>query len=174
MLCVPEDVIKRVPEKLFSFLWRNKKDKIKRNVLYQSPCGGGLNFPNVKTTVKALRLSWIGRLINDSNDAWKAIPNAYFNRYGGLAFLLRCNYNTKKLDNNISLFYLELLNYFSELRDQYKDEHFKGDLILWNNQDITIEGKSLYWKTWSERGVYFVQDLLNNTGSYLSYEEFKV
>ena len=49
----------------------------------------------------------------------------------------------------------------------------KGTLIIWNNKDITIEGKSLYWKTWSERGIYFVQDLLKNTGNYLSYEEFK-
>ena len=30
---------------------------------------------------------WIGRLLSESNDAWKAIPNAYFNRYGGLPFL---------------------------------------------------------------------------------------
>ena len=31
----------------------------------------------------------------------------------------------------------------------------------------------MYWKTWSEHGVYFVQDLLKNNGKYLSYEEFK-
>ena len=31
----------------------------------------------------------------------------------------------------------------------------------------------MYWKTWSECGVYFVQDLLKNTGKYLSFEEFK-
>ena len=66
MLCVPEEVIKRVQEKLFSYLWRNKKDKIKRTVLYQTPCRGGLNFPDVRTTVKALRLSWIGRLLSES------------------------------------------------------------------------------------------------------------
>ena len=174
MLCVPDEVIKRVQEKLFSYLWRNKKDKIKRTVLYQRPCQGGLNFPNVRTTIKALRLSWIGRLLSESNDAWKAIPNAYFNKYGGLQFLLKCNYDTKKLDNNISPFYSELLDYFSELRDQYRDNCFKGDLIIWNNKDITIEGKSLYWKTWNEHGVNFVQDLLQNNGKYLSYEEFKI
>ena len=82
-------------------------------------------------------------------------------------------YNTKKLDNNISLFYLELLDYFSELRDQYKDKCYKGDFILWNNKDITIEEKCFFRKTWSKRGVYFVQDLLKNTGKYLSYKEFK-
>lgn len=132
---------------------KQKGHLIKRAVLYQRPCQGGLNFPNVRTIVKALQLSWIGRLLSESNDAWKAIPNAYFNRYGGLPFLLKCNYNTKKLDNNISPFYSELLDYFGELRDQYRDDCFKGDLIIWNNKDITIEGKSLYWKTWSERGV---------------------
>ena len=42
-----------------------------------------------------------------------------------------------------------------------------------NNKDITVEGKSFYWKTWSERGVYFAQDFLKNTGKYVSYEEFK-
>ena len=32
----------------------------------------------------------------------------------------------------------------------------------------------MYWKTWSERGVCFLQDLLKpNTDKYLSYEEFK-
>ena len=35
MLCYPGDVIKRVQEKLFNFAWRNKKDKIKRTVLYR-------------------------------------------------------------------------------------------------------------------------------------------
>ena len=77
ILCVPEGVIKRVQEKLVSYLWRNKKDKIKRSVLYQRPCQGGLNFANVRTAVKALRLSWIGRLLSESSEAWKAIPNDY-------------------------------------------------------------------------------------------------
>ena len=85
---------------------------------------------------------------------------------------MKCNCNTKKLDTNISLFHSELLDYSSELQDRYRDDCFKGDLTIWNNKDITIEGKSLYWKSWSERGVYFVHDLKNN-GKYLSYEEFK-
>ena len=74
MLCVPEEVIKRVQEKLFSDLWRNKKDKIERTVMYQTPCRGDLNFPNVRTTVKAFRLSWIGRLLSESSEAWKESP----------------------------------------------------------------------------------------------------
>ena len=39
----------------------------------------------------------------------KCIPNTFFERYGGLSFLLKCNYNTKNLDKDISLLYLKFL-----------------------------------------------------------------
>lgn len=38
MLSVPQEVIKKVQAKLFNFLWKNKKkNKIKREVLFQEP-----------------------------------------------------------------------------------------------------------------------------------------
>ena len=172
MLTVPQEVIKRVQTKLLNFLWKNKKDKVKREVLYRK---GGLNFPNFAITVKALHLSWIGRLLEKNNwgDAWKAIPNAFFEKYGGLNFLLKCNYNTKKLDKSVSLFYLEMLDYFKELRQvPVKKDSYESDLILWNNQDITIEGKSLFWKRWAENGIYYIQNILNENGKFLTFEEF--
>jgi len=43
MLTVPREVIKRVQTKLFNFLW--KKDKIKREVIFQEMRKSGLNFP---------------------------------------------------------------------------------------------------------------------------------
>ena len=70
MLTVPQEVIKRVQTKLFNFLWKNKKDKVKREVLYQEMRRGGLNFPNFSITVKALRLSWIGRLLEKKQLGW--------------------------------------------------------------------------------------------------------
>ena len=46
--------------------------------------------------------------------------------------------------------------------------------ILWNNKAITIDQKTLFWKTWFERGIYYVQDLLNEKGKFLSLDEFNV
>ena len=91
MLSVPETVVKTVQDKIFKFLWKNKKDKVKRAVLYQPFSHGGVNFPNVHTVVKSLRLSWLGRFLNCTNETWQSIPNSYFNKYGGLPFLLKCN-----------------------------------------------------------------------------------
>ena len=112
MLSVPETVIQQTPSKLFAFLWKNKRDKIKRQVLFRPLSKGGLSFPCFRTVIKALRLSWINRPLSNTHDTWTAIPNYYFDKHGGLLFLLNCNYSVGKLDRKIPLFYRELLDYF--------------------------------------------------------------
>ena len=172
MLTVPENIIQKTQAELFAFLWRNKKDKIKRKVIYLPLVDGGLNFINLRTMSKSLRLSWIGRLLDGSDANWKAIPNYYFNRHGGLTFLLNCNYDTKCIDSSLPLFYKEMLEYFQELVNIY-DLDQRRKFVLWNNREIKIEGKTLFWKTWFEKGIFLVQDLLNEDGKFLSLQEFQ-
>ena len=66
----------------------------------------------------------------------------------------------------------KLLFYFQELK-QGKDLFSYGEYILWNNETITIENSSLFWKTWFDQGIYFVQDLLDSSGNFLSFSEFQ-
>ena len=117
MLTVPESVVKTVQENLFAFLWKNRKDKIKRVVMYQTVEKGGINFVNFCTVIKALRLAWIGRLLSTSDDIWKAIPNYYFRKHRSLLFLLKCNYDIKLLKTGLPLFYRELPQYFQDLKN---------------------------------------------------------
>ena len=140
MLSVPIPVIKNAQAELFNFLWKNKKDKIKRLVLYQPLAEGGLNFVSFPAVVKSLRLAWISRFLSNSRDSWKAIPNHYFSTHGGLQFLLKCNYNADDINNNLPTFYRELFQYFQEFKN--KTEIFSyGNFLLWNNEAITIEKK---------------------------------
>ena len=67
--------------------------------------------------VKSLRLAWIGRLLGESNEKWKAIPNYYFGNYGSLLFLLKCNYDVKLLKTGLPPFYRELPQYFQDLKN---------------------------------------------------------
>ena len=64
-----------------------------------------------------------------------------------------------------------MLDHFKELR-QGKQDSYESDLILWNNQEITIEGNQFFWRRWTENGIYFVQDVLKENGKLLSFEEF--
>ena len=95
--------------------------------------------------VKSLRLSWIGRLLDGINANWKAIPNYFFNKYGGVTFLLKCKYDVNLFENNFPVFYRELLRYFQELSSTYGGEP-KEKFILWNNKDITIDEKHCFGK----------------------------
>ena len=62
-----------------------------------------------------------------------------------------------------------MLDYLEEVRSGYPDV-YNSEFILWNNKDITIESKSIFWKCLFEERIYFVQDLLNRDGKFLSLE----
>ena len=102
----------------------------------------------------------------------KAIPNYYFNKHGGLAFLLNCNYNVAKIVQKLPRFYRELLEYFNDVKkNSLQDKNSK--FILWNNQNITIDGNLVYWKSWFDINIILIHDLLNSEGNFLSLDEFR-
>ena len=52
-LNVPKEIGPIIKKKLFSFLWKNKKDKIKRESLYQDSSTGGIRMVSVEVMIKA-------------------------------------------------------------------------------------------------------------------------
>ena len=136
LLSVPDAVIKIVQTQLLSFLWKNKKDKIKRAVIHQPLAEDGLNFINFATMVKSLRLARISRLLGDTDDSWKVIPNSYLSEYGDLQFLLKCIYNAESINIGLPNFCRELLQYFQELKNE---TNIYSEFLLRNNKAITIE-----------------------------------
>ena len=87
-------------------------------------------------------------------------------------FYWKYNYNSKHFDKKMPLFNGEMLDYFMELRSGYPDV-YNSEFIRWNNKEITKESKSILWKYLFEKGIYFVQDLLNRDGKCLSLENFQ-
>ena len=82
---------------------------------------GGKYYRKFATMVKSLRLAWISRLLGDTDDSWKVIPNSYLSEYGGLQFLLKYINNAESINIGLPNFCRELLQYFQELKkqDQY-------------------------------------------------------
>ena len=86
-LVIPQGYLSAVNTAIFRFIWKGKKDKIKRKVMFLDYDKGGLRAPSIDALAKSLRLTWISRLLSDeemSNESWKAIPNYLFEQYGGL------------------------------------------------------------------------------------------
>ena len=129
---VPNEITYTIENKIFGFLWNNKKDKImiKRGSIYQDYEKGGIRMTDVDIMIKALRLAWIPRLLNPDSLNWKSIPDYFFKKLGGLNFVLRCNYDTKYLDHNLPAFYKDTLPYFMELKSQYTHEQEQEIILL--------------------------------------------
>ena len=67
-----------------------------------------------------------------------------------------------------SNFYTELLQWWADFRETFSTEKQWLE-ILWNNKDIRIDNKPIFYKTFFESGVNYVTDLrfdLNTTESY--------
>ena len=102
---------------------------------------------------KSLKLAWISRFLSidvlSRKEIWKAIPYQFFREYGGLNFLLRCNYD-KKFFNQIDLppFYQQILGYFLELKTLY-ESGIGQDMILFNNKEILVGNRPFFLKEMS-------------------------
>ena len=88
-LNVPIDFINDNRKKLFSFLWKNKKDKIKRECLYQDYGKGGIRMPNLDLMLKALRLAWLPRLLKVFRYNFSEAIPIFFNRLKSGFLLVR-------------------------------------------------------------------------------------
>ena len=54
-----------------------------------------------------------------------------------------------------------------QLYGYYQDE----DLVLFNNREILINGKSFYHNKWHQKGIFSIRDVLSDDGKFLSYQE---
>ena len=132
----PAGIENSVKTKCFNFLWRNKKDKIKRPGLYKVTGKVGLRMTDMGLMFKSLRLVWIPRILFAGKKNWCTVPDHYFRKMGGLNFLLRCNFNVNYFDK-LPVFYKTILESFSELKTLYRCDESQ-DLVLFNNKDILV------------------------------------
>ena len=84
-----KEIVSMVKDKMFCFLWKNKKEKIKRTShLYQDFCNGGLQMVDMELAIRSLQLAWIQRLLFGNKGNWKIVPDHFFKKRGDLNFLL--------------------------------------------------------------------------------------
>ena len=105
------------------------------------------------------------------NLAWTVIPNeATLHLMGGLTFLSTCYCNSKDLNiKEPPLLYERMLQYWFELKDvQNNKMPYAKKTIIWNNQDIKIDNKMIFYRTWFDKGVYTLEDLLDPILDFLT------
>ena len=165
ILPTPKELLKELNKILFKFLWKGV-DKVTRASVINEYEEGGLRMVDLECMVKSLRLAWLKRIFSGTNGTWKSYLQHILSSVGGL-FFFNCNYNIS--DYTIpSQFYRELLLWWSQFRETFATKE-DWKTIIWNNKEIKLENKSVYYKNYVNARVICIQDLLlrlNSTDSY--------
>jgi len=154
---------------IFTFLWKGK-DKVTRLSAINTLEEGGIKMIDIESMIKALRLAWLKRIFNNNDSTWKFYLIHVLKKIGDL-LIFECNYAIKDLPT-ISTFYRELLIWWSEFRDLFFEEKYWLS-IIWNNKDIKINGKPVFYKTYYNSRICTVNDLLFNLNNIDSFELIK-
>ena len=71
MIYVPYNILLKLDELLFKFLWNNKPPKVKRTTIIAPIEDGGLGMVDVFEVHSTAKCGWIRRLMSDTDGKWK-------------------------------------------------------------------------------------------------------
>ena len=178
VLPVPDHYIQEINKLIFNFIWAGKPPKIKRNTIIGKKKDGGLKMCDFKIMEKALKIAWIDRIQDESQASWKIIPNQFFHKNGGLAFLTKCNFatSTLDLDDKLPIFYKKVLDYWCEFKISTGSDSksYPKNEIVWNNRKILVGKKPVFYQTWYDAGITKISDILNQNQDFLKWHEFAI
>ena len=170
ILFIPEEIIKELDQIFFNFIWPSQKHHVKKDVIIQPIEEGGLKMPDIQTMIKAIKISWVKRLVSKTNNfSLVAKQVAQTDSFGTL---FSYNTNIKYIDNKIPSFYKQIMEYWLELYSTNPTN--PNDIlneILWFNKNIIVGDKPLYYKKWAENGIKTIKDITNKDGFLLNTNE---
>lgn len=162
-ITMPEKYVKKANSIIVSFMWGSGKHLLSKDVLYRRKSLGGLEVPDLKMMIQVSNIKWIKKYRQDNSLYWKLFLQHFFKACSlDVNILLVSNYNTKMLqiENKIPVFYR---NAVSDWINYVECERPRCNFI-WYNQNIRVQGKSLYYKDFYDVGIQYISDLYDNKG----------
>ena len=157
---------------LYKFLWNGKPDKIRRTTVCSNCMQGGLKMINIYNFEKAIKVSWVKKLITQPNSQWYKLLEAM---YGNIDQIVTFGdkWYSKILPKIRNQFWQNILKDWNVLvkiqKPKNNSEIFRN--CLWYNSYIS--GTMPFFPDWYKKGVYLVGDIISPDGNILTIEEIK-
>ena len=92
MKCLPKQMLDQLNTLQKSFIWSNRKPKIKHSTLIADYGERGYKDIDIKSKISALKITWVTRLLDTNFHPWKTIPNMLFSNIGGLEIMFHSKF----------------------------------------------------------------------------------
>ena len=154
------------------FLWGEGQVKIVNKQLEKTIEEGGLKLMNIDLFNKALKLSWIRRLITTSGN-WQNIFISDIYAHKKLMWELDQHTLDRIQSETANPFWKNIINIWKEFKESFQGEIDPQTypiqvLDCKNNSNLTKEIPRLV-----NKGIRHISDLLSNTEGLYGYQEFK-
>ena len=172
-LCLPnpsEEKIKELTNMCYDFLW-NGPSKVKQSVVVKQYHEGGLKMINIRAFMNGLKISWLRKVILNGGK-WKLIICQEMNM---TKIINLGNEYIDKCQNSISnVFWKDVLKAVSTMLKLSKPNSLEDFLLtqIHENSLIKIGGKAIFLKNWYQKGIYYINDLLNKNAEFYTFQEF--
>ena len=167
----PENILKQLQSACFKFIWNNGSEKIQRTTMYNDYRNGGFRVPNLLTFSMAQKLVWIKKLLDDNNESdWKTLFLEGTQNIGDNYIWLVNNPNPPFL-KKLNPFWQDVYKAW-QLFSKQSNIEMPHTQHLFYNENIKIGNRSIYYKEWQKKGIEYINDLLDETGQLLNWQNF--
>ena len=166
----PNNTLKKLQSDIFNFVWDKKNDKIKRSISIRQIKDGGINIPHIETYVQSLKLTWMKKLTSEKTHKWKKI---ILSQHPELDNIKLCGPDAF-LNRTTNPFWSDFFKAFSRLNnvtDPTSPDEFLAE-PLFDNSKFKIGGKTFRFNDWIEKGIFTVNALVKENGSFMNMQEF--
>lgn len=166
----PNELLKELEILFYKFLWNAGPDRIKRKVIIKNISCAGLRMIELKSFIKALKISWLRRIIQQSNeDGSKQLSYIHFVKlysFGGC-------YAAKLMHELQNPFWKNLMHIWFEFCKIVPVENiaYVVESPIWYNSHIG-HGR-LFLKNLSDNGIRVIYDIIGDDGEFYTFEELK-
>lgn len=167
---MPEVYAKELEKMVWKFIWKGKKEKLKRSLLCQPVLKGGLNAPDIRKIMMSYKLKWIQKYVGTLNHVWKNTCNWFMDNADiSLTVLLQSNFKlSTQAESALPEFYVKMLRFWADMGNT------KGGKknFLWYNKDIVIGNKSVYYESFNKFGICTKMDLYDENGQLIPFQQW--
>ena len=164
------EFMNRLRAVFFHFIWNGKVDRLKRSSLYKKEREGGMAMVDIEIYNVALKASWIRREITGNHDWCKV----FMHEISQGRFIWERNSSSlrKTAGKTYNKFWSEVMVAMSQYDNSVKTEiEDIGKHCIWYSNHTKFKNMEL--RSWKQRGMVYINDLLKENGEIMSFEEAK-
>ena len=127
---------------------------------------------NLKVFMNSIKATWIRRLVY--NNKLQDIIKSFDINFEELleTGIENIKKHTKKCVNP---FWTDVLNVWIDILNAKENLYWEDFLMspIWYNKNVRIGGRCVFYKEWFKKGVKIINDLVDETGTFLSLEKLQ-